>query len=43
MESIKTLKLEMVDNDIIAHSTKMADETSSSGQIWSKMPFNTQA
>jgi hypothetical protein len=40
----KTLELETVDNEIIALSTKMADGEpwiSPSGQIWSKMPFNT--
>jgi hypothetical protein len=34
----------MVDNKIIVLSIKIADETSCtspSGQIWSKMPFNT--
>jgi hypothetical protein len=41
----KTHELEMVDNEIIALSTKMADETpwtSPSSQIWSKMSFNRQ-
>jgi hypothetical protein len=38
----KTLELETTDNEIIALSTKMADEklwTSPSGQIWSKNAF----
>jgi hypothetical protein len=42
----KTLELETIDDEIIAHSTKMADGTpwtSPSGQIWSKISFNMQA
>jgi hypothetical protein len=41
----KTLELERADNEIIAPSTKMTDETlwtSPSGKIWSKMLFKMQ-